>query len=207
MYYHASQTAGIRVLEPRVSNHGVPLVYFSTKRENTLVYLSNAIEKFCRDTGFPHQGSWTKWGPYGFRDGILHLEEYYPNALEETYRGVSGYLYRAASIREAPQAIEIPSAAVSAVPVPVDGVETIPDAYEAVLEAERKGLLLVTRYENLSEKMLDWIRKTMQEQYDGAEDQPEYRYFLQNKFDFLQHADETGRASHDIRNFEPAGPP
>lgn len=45
MYYHASQVEGIKQLEPRVSDHHIPLVYFSTKRENTLVYLSNAIEK------------------------------------------------------------------------------------------------------------------------------------------------------------------
>lgn len=31
MYYHASQTKGIEVLEPRISNHGVPLIYFSKK--------------------------------------------------------------------------------------------------------------------------------------------------------------------------------
>lgn len=49
--FHASQTPGIRVLEPRVSNHGKPLIYFSDCRENTLVYLSNAVEKFCREKG------------------------------------------------------------------------------------------------------------------------------------------------------------
>ena len=116
MYYHASPVGRIKTLEPRISNHGAPLVYFSKKRENTLVYLSNAVEKFCRETGFPHAGSWTTWGPYGFRNGILLLEEYYPNALEETYRGVSGYVYRAASIREADWADSIPDAAVSPSP-------------------------------------------------------------------------------------------
>ena len=187
MYYHASPTPGITVLEPRLSNHGVPLVYFSTRRENVLVYLSNAIEKFCRETGFTHPGKWTKWGPYGFRDGVLQLEEYYPNALEETYRGVSGYIYRAAAIQEAPQAIGIPGAAVSAVPVPVDGAEFVPDACEAILDAERRGQILLTRYEDLPERTLTWIRDTVQEQYDGAGEQPEYRYFLQNKFNFLPH--------------------
>ena len=48
MYYHASPVEGIRQLEPRVSNHSVPLVYFSKKRENVLVYLSNAVEKYCQ---------------------------------------------------------------------------------------------------------------------------------------------------------------
>lgn len=187
MYYHASPTAGIRVLEPRVSNHGIPLVYFSQKRENVLVYLSNAVEKFCRDTGFTHIGAWTKWGPYGFQNGIQRLEEYYPNALAETYRGVSGYIYRANSIQEAAADIAITDAAVSSTPVPVDGAEFIPDAYEAILEAERRGLLLLTRYEELSEPKLAWIQKTILEEYDGAEGQPEYRYFLANKFDFIRH--------------------
>ena len=46
--YHASPIADITTLEPRISNHGSPLVYVSQKRENVLVYLSNAVEKFCR---------------------------------------------------------------------------------------------------------------------------------------------------------------
>ena len=40
MLYHASPTGGLTVLTPHVSNHGHPLVYFSKKRENVLVYLS-----------------------------------------------------------------------------------------------------------------------------------------------------------------------
>ena len=49
IYYHASQQKDINVLEPRISNHNKPLIYFSTKKENVLVYLSNAIEKYCKD--------------------------------------------------------------------------------------------------------------------------------------------------------------
>ena len=66
MYYHASAAGAIKKLAPRISDHGVPLVYFSKKRENVLVYLSNAVEKYCRETGFFHDGTWKKWGPYGF---------------------------------------------------------------------------------------------------------------------------------------------
>ena len=103
MLYHASPTGGLTVLTPHVSNHGHPLVYFSKKRENVLVYLSNAVEKYCRDTGFVHTGQWEKWGPYGFDlDGVQRLEEYYPNALEETYAGVSGYIYGAEPANTAP---------------------------------------------------------------------------------------------------------
>lgn len=48
-FYHASNTANIKTLEPRVSNHNTPLIYFSDKRENVLVYLSNAVEKLCKE--------------------------------------------------------------------------------------------------------------------------------------------------------------
>ena len=92
MLYHASPIGGLTELRPHISNHGIPLLYFSQKRENTFVYLSNAVEKYCRETGFAYNGPWKKWGPYGFTDdGRQRLEEYYPNALEETYRGVPRY--------------------------------------------------------------------------------------------------------------------
>ncbi|MBR6708618.1 MAG: hypothetical protein IKL84_02950 [Clostridia bacterium] len=60
MYYHASPIKDIELLEPRVSNHEVPLIYLSKKRENVLVYLSNAVEKYCRETGFAYDGVWKK---------------------------------------------------------------------------------------------------------------------------------------------------
>ena len=44
MLYHASPIGGLTELRPHISNHGIPLLYFSQKRENTFVYLSNAVE-------------------------------------------------------------------------------------------------------------------------------------------------------------------
>jgi len=153
MFYHASQIEGITTLEPRVSNHDIPLVYFSTKRENVLVYLSNAIEKYCKDSGFIYDGKWQKWGPYGFNeDGRLRLEEYYPNALINTYKGVSGYIYSAKDVKDSGYNLEIPDAIASSEEVNVINVEYIPDAYEAILQAEKDGLITVLRYEDLSEK-------------------------------------------------------
>ncbi len=182
MFFHASPIGGIQQLEPRVSNHNIPLIYFSKKRENTLVYLSNAIEKYCKDTGFDYQGTWQKWGSYGFNeDGILRLEEYYPNALEETYKGVSGYIYRAETIADSGFEVQIPDAATSSEPVSVSGVEFVPDAYEAILEAERNGLIRILRYENAPDAMKNWLRKVIPEEYANATEHPEYRYFLKNK--------------------------
>ena len=189
MYYHASRRQGIRVLEPRVSNHGVPLIYFSDRRENVLPYLSNAVAKYCRETGFAHKGPWTKWASYGFNaQGILRLEEYYPNATEETYRGVSGYIYQVRKIYPTADDIQIPHAFATAQPVEVCGCEYIPDAYEAILEAERAGDIEIARYERLAAdpEFVSWNRETIQREYDQAVHQPDYRHFLRGKFDFVK---------------------
>lgn len=182
MYYHASQTPGIERLEPRISNHGIPLIYFSEKRENVLVYLSNAIEKYCRETGFPHTGRWQKWGPYGFgKDGRLRLEEYYPNALEETYRSVSGYIYSVAQVCDSGHSIQIPNAVTSSEPVEVVGCEFIPDALAAILEAERAGQITILRYADMTPAMAAWNERMIREEYRTTDD-PAYRHFLQGRF-------------------------
>ena len=183
MFYHASPVKGITQLEPRVSNHGIPLIYFSKKRENVLVYLSNAIEKYCKETGFTHEGTWQKWGLYGFtKDGRQCLQEYYPNALESTYKGVSGYIYSAESIVDSGFEVKIPDAATSSLPVPVIGAEFIPDAYEAILKAEKEGRIVIQRYEEMTEKMKEWNTRTIREEYKAAANHPEYRHFLRGCF-------------------------
>ena len=182
MLYHASPIGGLVVLTPHVSNHGRPLVYFSKKRENVLVYLSNAVEKYCHDTGFVHTGRWEKWGPYGFDlDGVQRLEEYYPNALVETYAGVSGYIYgaeptKAASVSDVPFAVTSEEAAA------VISCEFVPDAYEAILRAEREGLLHILRYAQTSEPFRAWVRQTMLKEYENAAEHPDYRHFIEGKF-------------------------
>lgn len=187
MYYHASQTPGITVLEPRISNHNQAFVYFSTKKENVLVYLSNAIEKFCKETGYKHEGIWQKWGPYGFEmDGTLRMEEYYPNAIEDTYKGVSGYIYFVKEIVEAQENLQISNAVTTTERVSVDGCEYVADAYDAIMEAMEQGLITIQRYEEMSEQKLAWISKTMKQEYEDADKHPEYRHFIKGKFKFIE---------------------
>lgn len=182
MFYHASPTHCIEVLQPHISNHGRPLVYLSKKRENVLAYLSNAIEKYCRETGFPYEPPYHKWASYGFHEGLVRLDEYYPNALEDTYRGVSGYIYAAAAVPGGEVQKDIPDAVVTEESVTVTGCEYVPDAYEAIQEAAEAGLILIRRYEDLPENMLDWIHRCIKEQYEVAKDIPTYRHFLNGKF-------------------------
>lgn len=186
MYYHASKTANIKVLEPRISNHNIPLLYFSAKRENVLVYLSNAIEKYCKETGFSHNGKWHKWASYGFdSDGILRLDEYYPNATEDTYNGVTGYIYYVDNIQEKGKNISISNVVTTTTSVPVTDVEVIEDAYSEIIKAAEIGLIKIRRYEEMSENMLKWIENTIKAEYQAAENEPDYRYFLKAKFSFL----------------------
>lgn len=186
MYYHASQVDNIKVLEPRISNHNIPLIYFSTKRENVLVYLSNAIEKYCKETGFTYNDKWHKWASYGFEaDGTLILDEYYPNSIEDTYKGVSGYIYYADNVCEPEDSINISNAVTTSKPVPVSGVEFIEDAYSEILKAAEAGLIRIRRYEDMSDEMLAWIENTIRNEYEEAQNEPDYRYFLKAKFSFL----------------------
>ncbi|WP_322173370.1 hypothetical protein [Acutalibacter caecimuris] len=182
MFYHASQTHCIEVLEPRISQHERPLVYFSKKRENVLAYLSNAIEKYCHETGFPYEPPYRKWASYGFHNGLARLDEYYPNALEDTYRGVSGYIYAVETVPGGETQADIPDAVVTGQPVPVSGCEFVPDAYEAILEAEEAGLILIRRYADLPESMLTWLDGCIKQQYMAAREIPTYRHFLEGKF-------------------------
>ena len=187
MYFHASPVKGIKIIEPRISNHGIPLIYFSTKRENVLVYLSNAVEKYCKETGFDYSGKWYKWGPYGFsKDGMQHIDEYYPHALMDTYKGVSGYIYGVETITDSGFQLNIPDAATSSAPTPVKCYEFVPDAYEAIIAAEKEGLITIRRYEDSSKAQLEWNERTIRAEYENAADKPEYRHFLEGKFPFVK---------------------
>ena len=185
-YYHASQVKDIRVLEPRVSNHDIPLIYFSDKRENVLVYLSNAVEKVCKEARFEYNGSWYKWGPYGFgKDKKLRFEEYYPNALEDTYKGVQGYIYSCKQILPYKELdIKIPNAHITSQRTEVNSCEFVADAYEELLKAEKNGLITILRYDEFigNEKRKEWLHKIIVEDYKNNESHPEYRFFLREKF-------------------------
>ena len=151
-----------------------------------MVYLSNAVEKHCKVTGFEHRGKWHKWASYGFEpDGTLRIDEYYPNEIEDTYKGVSGYIYSAESVYENESSINISNAVSTSIPVAVTGVEFIEDAYAEIMKATESGLIKIRRHEYMSPKMLEWIENTIRNEYVQAENEPDYRCFLKAKFGFI----------------------
>ena len=186
MYFHASQIGKIKTLEPRISNHNIPLIYFSDKRENVLVYLSNAVEKVCKEGRFTFDGLWYKQGSYGFeKDGRLRFEEYYPNALEDTYKGIEGYIYSCSKIDPYQKLdIKIPNTFITAQKTTVDNCEFIPDAYNEMINAEANGLITILRYNEFISniKRREWLKKTIIDEYRNNSAHPDYRFFLESRF-------------------------
>lgn len=183
MYYHASSTKKIKELEPRISNHKKPLIYFSSKRENVLVYLSNAIKKYCIENNFNYDGIYTTWASYSFdKDGILVVEEYYPNALEETYKGISGYIYYVNKIDDIKKQPDIPFAFITNHPVKIDGFEYIKDAYDEIILEEAKGNIKIIRYEDFIKQKKEWLYDIINKEYNDKNISADYKYFLESKF-------------------------
>ena len=102
----------------------------------------------CKENHFKFNGLWHKWGSYGFeKDGRLRFEEYYPNALEDTYKGIEGYIYSCSKIDPYQKLdIKIPNTFITAQKTTVDNCEFIPDAYNEMINAEANGLITILRY-------------------------------------------------------------
>ena len=141
-FYHCSPVSGLKVLEPsKPESFDKPArVYMTTLLPMALMYSIRNYEY-----------------TYGYMDGQIHLDEYFPNALEILYRGKSASLYLCDP--ESTESTRIPNEAISETAVPVISETFIPDACEALLEQERLGTLVIHRYHELSEGMLNWIRR------------------------------------------------
>ena len=151
-----------------------------------LVYLSNAVEKVCKEGRFTFDGLWYKWGSYGFeKDGRLRFEEYYPNALKDTYKGIEGYIYSCSKIDPYQKLdIKIPSTFITVQKTTVDNCEFIPDAYNEMINAEANGLITILRYNEFISniKRREWLKKTIIDEYRNNNAHPDYRFFLESRF-------------------------
>ena len=140
-YYHCSPTANLTVLSPKRPEAFVkrPAVYMSTLLPMALMY---GIRNYEYTYGYTASGQ-------------LYYAEYFPNALEELYRGHPASLYLCAP--EVVETTDIPNEAICQSNVPIIRETLIPDIYEALLEQQKAGALLIYRYHQLSPAMLQWI--------------------------------------------------
>ena len=160
-------------------------MYFSTKRENILVYLSNAVEKYIKEKYNRPLKQYEKWASYGIAsDGRVRIEEYYPNATKETFAGVSGYIYKVNNLEDAKPLRGIQDVFVTQDEIAVDGCEYVSDAYEEILRAEHEGKILIERFEDITPKKREWIINTMKNEYENS-DNDDYKDFIRSKFDWV----------------------
>ena len=139
--YHCSPTAGLTVLRPNESRFGKPSqVCLTASLPMALLY---GIKHFEYAYGYT-------------RDGRIYYEEYFPNALEELYRGRSASLYLCAG-RGDMEPTAIPNEYVTGVEVSVAAERPIPDVLAALLEQARMGALKIVRWEEMGEKRRRWI--------------------------------------------------
>ena len=142
MLYHVSPTPGLTVLEPGVTE------YFGKPRQVCLT----ASLPMALMYGIKHFEY-----AYGYtRDGRIFYEEYFPNALEELYRGEAASLYTCFR-RPDMETTPIPNEYVTPNEVPVDAELPIPDVCEALLEQERLGSLKIVRWDEMDEGRRRWV--------------------------------------------------
>lgn len=143
-YYHCSPTAGLTTLQPRQPEFSKKpaMVYMTTLLPMALMYSVRNYEY-----------------SYGYtKDGQIYFDEYFPNALEILYREKSASLYLCNPVSAVPT--KIPNEVICHKEVAVLSEILIPDACQALLEQEKLGALVIHRYHELPEKMLNWILRT-----------------------------------------------
>ncbi|MBR3935017.1 MAG: hypothetical protein IKJ57_00530 [Oscillospiraceae bacterium] len=174
--YHGSNTFGIETLEPHLADHDRPYVYMSTIEIVAGFYMVNAVER-------PYY-----WFPYGFdRNGKVQYDELYPDALREVSEGKSGCIYAVeADEKDILPFKNIPCARLATVPMKVIGCTEINDCYEWLLEQEKLGTFEINRFEDKSEKEMQWWYKTILDYIDRKRmiETPDCSYaeFVRRKF-------------------------
>ncbi len=170
IYFHGSPIGNLKTLLPNVSNHKDAFVYFSSKRSVALLY---TVRK--------------NWYPYGFAgvNRIVEYTEYYPNALGDIYAGKTGFIYEydGEGIIENPT--NIYCAYVSRLPVSPTNEEAIEDVFQEIMKLEKQGLIIIKRYEDLSEKEhIGKSRMILKEIADEnlIEKKNDYALFIRDKF-------------------------
>lgn len=142
-YFHCSPTPGLTTLEPRKPEafEKPARVYMTTLLPMALMY---GIQNYEYSYGYT-------------KEGRIYFDEYFPDALEILYRGKCASLYLCDP--KSTSSTKIPNEAITDEAVSVIRETVIPDVCEALLEQERLGALVIHRYHELSEGMLNWIRQ------------------------------------------------
>ncbi len=139
-FYHGSAVGGLTRLEPYLSEHKKPYVYFSS---NPVVAMLYSVKPVPKPFSFY---------PYGFDSkGAVIYSEYYKNAFEKIYLGKVGYLYECEDIIDAENPTSINCVCTVSRAVDISRVTEIKDCYAWFKEYEKQGLFRIKPFEDISE--------------------------------------------------------
>lgn len=175
--YHGSSVEGLDTLTPHVSDHNESYVYFSSNPVVAMFYCVHILPQ-------PYN-----FFPYGFdANSIPVYTEYYPNAAAQIYSGKRGFLYVCRKSEELTNPTVIPCAFVSKQPIKVEERVEITDVYAKMLEYEQEGRLLIRRYQDLTDKQIQFFNSQMLQdirKYKLTLDNP-YGKFIYDNFQQLR---------------------
>ena len=138
--YHGSNIGGLTRLEPYLSEHKKPYVYFSS---NPVVAALYSVKPVPKPFSFY---------PYGFdNNGTVVYSEYYKNAFKDIYGGKSGYLYECENVCEVDNPTLINGVYTVSRAVDISRVLEIEDCYEWLKKYEKNGLFRIKPFEDISE--------------------------------------------------------
>lgn len=182
-FYHASDIADLKELSPQQSSYiQNPTLFFSSKMENVLIYLANPVKRFYEQKYGKSNQIFQKFATYGFnKEKLLSIDEYYPNALQENFGDVPGYIYEIEAEPNNLTENKIPYVYSTTEPQKVTNCTYIPNALDLVLDFEKKGLIKINRYETLSEKKLQIIKQQIEDCFAKTDDKI-FKEFLIEKF-------------------------
>ena len=142
--YHGTVMQGLTNLNPFAGPHAnlkYPCVYLSTNKALAAIYVwKNAY----------------KWMTFEMAEsGIPVYNESFSGAWFEFYGDVMGCIYTCEADFEMSEGTRIKHAVISRTPVAVKEVDFIENAYERILSCEKDGLMVINRYENLTNEQKD----------------------------------------------------
>ena len=147
MIYHGSSKGGIKILEPRLSEHGNSYVYFSKNKVIATIYCVKVVPS-------PYY-----WYPYGFEQGKVKYFEYYPNALEDVFKGQRGYIYCCVEDSRMYNPTNIKDVFVSDTMVRTESCYEIFDVHDKLLEYEKEDKLIIQRFDALTQRQKNYIKQ------------------------------------------------
>lgn len=133
MLYHISKTAGLKMLEPRISTHGKPYVYAVENLVTGLLF------------GAPHDD-------FDFlirqENGTAVVMECYPGAFQSVFQGKACWIYEVSEDSFLRGMTTWSPELVSEKEVAVDREIPVIDLYARLLQEEKDGNLVIRRFED-----------------------------------------------------------